>query len=229
MIELLFAITAVSLVGATVAAGMAWRVVRENRRRSAARVARLADVIYASEPAEGTSVAVPHLLEPVTLPTGASRGRVVAAAVLALTAVLAAFGVTRVVGRAGTHAPGAARPRQDTTMSSPARSRSSTATLELVSLVHERGSGGQLELRGEVHDPANGATLEGVTAVAMLFDRQGAYLASGRAPLDVERAAPGGTATFAITIPDAAGAERYRVSFRTHDHIIPHTDRRGEH
>jgi hypothetical protein len=79
-----------------------------------------------------------------------------------------------------------------------------------------------------VHAPANGATLEDVTSVAMLFDRQGAYLASGRAPLDARNATPGSNATFAITIPDAAGAARYRISFRSRDRIIPHTDRREE-
>lgn len=158
---------------------------------------------------------VPHLLDMVNLPSRASRSRLLAV-VLLLTAVLVGIGVSRVAGRSTSNARATDSSRQQ------------SPTLELVSLVHERNAAGDLELRGEVHNPANGATLEDVTAVAMLFDGQGAYLASGRAALQARTLLHGTGATFAITIPDAAAAERYRVSFRSHDRIIPHTDRRGD-
>jgi hypothetical protein len=89
--------------------------------------------------------------------------------------------------------------------------------------------GGELDLRGEVHNPQNGTTLENVMAVALVFDQQGAFLASSRAPLQARSVAGGSDATFEIIVPDAARAGRYRVSFRSGDRIIPHTDRRDGH
>jgi hypothetical protein len=218
VIELLFVITGISLVGGTAAAAIAWRTTRENRRRSAARIARLSEVIYAAEPREGAAVPTAHLLDSIDAEAESPKRRVIPG-VLAVTAVLVAIAVTLAASRS------AALPQRSADLPP----KPEPSMLELVSLVHERGSAGQLELRGEVHNPENGATLEEVTAVAMLFDGQGAYLASGRAPLETRTLAHGADATFSISIPDAAAAERYRVSFRTRDRIIPHTDRRRDH
>jgi hypothetical protein len=224
MIELLFAITAMSLVGGTVAAAIAWRALRENHRRSEARVARLTDAILAAEPREGTPVSTAHLLDTVgTSSEPHSRHAIALLAVLATVSLaFFAYWMSRSI------APDARSPGASVAHAESSRAGTSP-TLELVSLVHERAADGALELRGQVHNPENGATLEDVTAVAMLFDRQGAYLASGRAPLAARQLAHGADATFAISVPDAAAAERYRVSFRTHDRIIPHTDRRRDH
>lgn len=222
MIELLFVITAVSLVGGLAAAAIAWRTVQDSRRRSDARIARLADVIHALEPGEGAPVPTAHLLDDVEPPADNRRRGVLAA--VAVTAVLVAIGFTSLRGRTEPE-KSAAVPRTEQSSAAPA----GPGTLELVSLVHERSSAGALELRGEVHNPENGATLDDVTAVAMLFDGQGAYLASGRALLETRTLERGANATFAITVPDAAAAARYRVSFRTRERIIAHTDRRRDH
>jgi hypothetical protein len=100
--------------------------------------------------------------------------------------------------------------------------------VELVALTHERGVSGALELHGTVRNPQNGSTLEGMTAVASFFDRQGAFVTSGRAPLH-ETASHDRDATFSLTLPDAAAIVRYRMSFRTADGIVPHIDLRHAH
>lgn len=68
--------------------------------------------------------------------------------------------------------------------------------------------------------------MEPMTAVALLFDPQGAYLASSRAPLSVRQETGGAVGSFAISVPDGGRVARYRVSFRRGDQIVPHLDRR---
>jgi hypothetical protein len=221
MIYILFTITAISLVVATVTSVAAWRMAGENRRRSNARVARLADVLHTAEVPDSIPVAAPHLLESAVLGSGAGRSPILAAAVgLAL---VIGFAATWVVTRAASAPTSAANAAAEQTAAR------QPASLELVSLTHERVESGGLELHGEVHNPQNGTTLDDVTAVALLFDTQGAFLTSSRAPLETRTLVHGGNATFFISVPDAANVGRYRVSFRTNDGIIPHTDRRDEH
>jgi hypothetical protein len=61
----------------------------------------------------------------------------------------------------------------------------------------------------------------------LVFSKDGAYIASERAPVAVAALAPGAEAPFVVALPDADSVDRYRVSFRTDDHIVPHVDRRG--
>ena len=220
-IYVLFAITAISLVIATVTSVVAWRVVSENRRRSDARVARLADVLHTAEVPDSSPIAAPHLFESAVPASGTRRWMTLAPAVAPLALVIG-FAATWVVTRA------ASSPTAPNNSAAEARETRQPASLELVSLTHERVESGGLELHGEVHNPQNGTTLEDVTAVALFFDTQGAFLTSGRAPLEARSLAQGGNATFFISVPDAANVGRYRVSFRTSNGIIPHTDRRDE-
>ena len=61
----------------------------------------------------------------------------------------------------------------------------------------------------------------------MLFDSDGTFLASGRAPLDFTVLRPGDESGFVITVPVKAPVARYRVGFRNEDgHVIGHIDRR---
>jgi hypothetical protein len=59
-----------------------------------------------------------------------------------------------------------------------------------------------------------------------LFNRDGAFLASGRMPVQSSTLVPGGETAFVVTVPGASDVGRYRVSFRTDDRIVPHVDRR---
>lgn len=214
MADIQFMLTLVSMLVATAASLLAWRVVSEARSRSEARIAGLAEAVQAQELPDDLPVAMPHLLEPAG-PDDSARLLLPGLAVLA--AVLAIGGVSW----ARSTAPGSpATP--------PIAADATTAPLELVSLSDDRGPGGELELRGAVRNPPNGATLRDVTAVALLFDEQGAFVTSSRAPLEARGISSGSDATFRIRVPHADHVGRYRVSFRMDDQIIPHTDRRDE-
>jgi hypothetical protein len=97
--------------------------------------------------------------------------------------------------------------------------------LELVALGHAR-EGETLTVSGVVRNPSAGTERRHVTAVVFLFDRAGSLVASGRAPLDYQALAAGDESPFAVTVPKAALATRYRVSFRTGADVLPHVDRR---
>jgi len=98
--------------------------------------------------------------------------------------------------------------------------------LELLSLRHER-SGDQLSVAGLVRNPAAGAAVERLTTVVYLFDREGAFVTSAAAPVDVLRLDPGDESPFVLTVTAPASVARYRVSFRIGSEVVPHMDRRG--
>lgn len=214
---LLIVLTALSLATAAATSVIAWRAVRENRRRSDARVALLAEAIRADEPAESPAVALSHLLD--SPEPSRRRQRLVVAAGVAVV-VLAVLVVGRVAGSGRETVAAAKEP-----VVSPAES-AVPGSLDLTALTHELGPDGRLELRGQVRIGAVGANMEPVTVVVLLFDRQGAYLSSSRAPLQTASTETGGAATFLVTIPDGDRVGRYRVSFRAGDRIVPHVDRR---
>ena len=103
----------------------------------------------------------------------------------------------------------------------------SSAPLELVSLRHRR-DGEALSITGVVRNPMAGARVQNVTAVVFLFDRNGGFLASGRAPIDFTMLVPGDESPFVVTVKEPGAVGRYRVSFRTDDKVIPHIDRRED-
>ena len=97
--------------------------------------------------------------------------------------------------------------------------------LELLSLRHER-SGDQLSVSGLVRNPAAGA-VERLTTMVSLFDREGAFVTSAVAPVDVMRLDPGDESPFVLTVSAPASVARYRVTFWTGNEVVPHLDRRG--
>ena len=96
-------------------------------------------------------------------------------------------------------------------------------SLALQGLVTIRPGAGAFVLR----NPASGKELGQLTAVVLLFNHDGGFVASGRAAVEAPKLEPGGETTFVITIPGAADVERYRVSFRIEDRVVPHVDVRG--
>jgi hypothetical protein len=112
--------------------------------------------------------------------------------------------------------------------SAPATAQESTGTpLELVALKHDRVGDG-LHISGVVRNPQDGRVVKGLAAVAFLFDRDGNYLSSDRAPLDYVQLQPGEESPFSIAVPSAAGVSRFRVTFRTDAGIVAHVDRRSD-
>ena len=100
------------------------------------------------------------------------------------------------------------------------------APLELLSLRHVR-KGDTLTISGLVRNPPAGQMEAGVTAVVFVFDTDGTFLTSGRAPLDYQRLSAGDESPFVVAIPKAGAVARYRVSFRTEKDVVPHIDRRA--
>jgi hypothetical protein len=196
---------------AAVMSVVAWRMSREQRRRSDARVAALAAAIddggLELRPAAAT------LFSPSgSVVSQGQRFAAVAALGLFVVGAAAALAVVLSGGARQTSAPAAGVPAH--------------APLELLALEHDR-DGDRLTVRGIVRNPAASATIDGLTAVVSAFDRDGGLIASGRAAVAVPALTPGTETPFVITVPGADAVDRYRVSFRTDDHVVPHLDRRA--
>jgi hypothetical protein len=100
--------------------------------------------------------------------------------------------------------------------------------LELLSL-HDARQPGTLTITGLVQNPRDGAMLTRVTVTAFAFDESGAFLASGRALLDITALAPGDESPFVVTVPVTENVARYRIGFRGDDgRVIAHIDRRQQ-
>ena len=97
--------------------------------------------------------------------------------------------------------------------------------LELLSMRHAR-AGDALTVTGLVRNRGT-APSRSIMAVVFVFDRDGAFVASGRAPLEFDAIAPGDESPFRVTIPEVKDVGRYSLSFRTQAGIVPHVDRRA--
>jgi hypothetical protein len=275
----LLGITLVSLVVALVMSAAAWRVSRDERARSAARVAALSAAASGQEQAEWTSVK-PIAPEVVTDRVAVSELRPAAPWTTSRVSTFATPGRVQTSGRA------AARETElvmhpvfaEESVSSPVlaegflgsgstsghndrqrglavaavllfavvvsagawtmygrQSVASSATvavadgspLELVSLRHER-RGPRLAVTGLVRNPGAGGIVERLAAVVFLFDRDGAFISSARAPVDFLRLVPGDETPFVIDVEAPLTVARYRVSFRNDSGVVPHVDRRAQ-
>jgi hypothetical protein len=215
-------ITLVSLVIAVLMSVVSWRIVRGERARSAARVAALADDIR-SEPDDDLPLGADAM--PMFESADATRGQSRVALAATILLVAGAFVSATIV--LGVWTPGGAA---DGSASNAAEGRAASTRapvpLELVALGHERDADG-LIVRGILRNPSNGAEVDALTAVVLLFNRDGGFIASGRAAVEAAALLPGGETGFVVTIPGAADVARYRVSFRTEEHVVPHVDQRG--
>jgi hypothetical protein len=223
-------VTLLSVVAAATAGVLAARVLREDRRRSDARVAALArmsgtatwddtEPAFLPEPewhadAPPTAAADAGPREEPNRPAFAGRRLAIAGAIGALVLAAGVIATLGWNGRAreaaeGTGAPVAAAP------------------LELLSLSHSVAEG-SLTVSGRVQNPQRGGTADGLTATVFLFGADGAFLTSGRAPLEAGTLAAGSGAPFVVTIPVNGTVARYRVSFRDRaGQAVTHVDKRG--
>ena len=174
------------------------------------------EMTFAEEAArrEAAQKEAPFALSALYEPTPRARFVVPAVGVLAV-ALIGGLGIAAVWTRS------------QVTGTAAAAQESTGAPLELVSLKHERVGDG-LHISGVVRNPQDGRLLKGLAAVAFLFDRDGNYLSSDRAPLDYIQLQPGEESPFSIAVPSAAGVSRYRVTFRTDAGIVAHVDRRSD-
>jgi hypothetical protein len=253
--DVMVVVTLVALGLSVLMAVVTARVMRAERRRSAARVAML-EAALASPPAAATAVRAEietaplapairpaavrsTIAEPAPLRTPAARvvERPMSDAPVATSDLFGAtagapsgglgFAGVAVAGAAivalaiGAFAwSGGASSSEAVTVEVAAR------PLELVALSHAR-TGEGLTISGMVRNPAGGVSRAHLTAVVFVFDRQGSFLTSTRAPIDPVNLDPGAQSLFAVTVPQAGAVGRYRVSFRTDLGVVPHVDRRA--
>ena len=228
-----------------------WRMLRDERHRSEARVLALTAKARTAEPAAHTSSSAPrashlaprdHDLPLREAPASASvqgtamfverkvaspwgprfavmtgLGLVVASAILFALTSTGKAAATRQAGRAAVTAPAAQ-----------AAANPAVAGLELLSLRDARQPG-SLTITGLVQNPRGGAPLSRVTVTAYAFDDKGAFLASGRALIDVTTLAAGDESPFVVSVPVTETVARYRIGFRSEDgRVIAHVDKRQQ-
>jgi len=214
--------TTLTLFSVAIAAAMTLvvlRLVLQERRRSAARVAALEADIYRtaeedilvlhdppSTPERGVETLLPVSSGPRAFPI---------APVVAVGAAIA-LGILVGLSRYGAATDEPSRPSQ---------TLAADQVLQLVSLDHVT-TDDSLTIRGTVRNPPRGSEVDHLTAVVLLFNQQGGFLTSGRSPVESATLEPGTEANFVVTVPGAAAVGKYRVSFRTDDRVVPHVDRR---
>ena len=206
---LVLSITAV--VAAIAATAYAWRIARTERLRADARVAALAAAIDGTSEEAGTTPMFERA------PRSGLQGRpLLKLGVGFAMAVL----VIVLIAMSGDRHSTSADERQTAASDQPA-----APALELLSMRHTR-TGDGLTVTGLVRN-RGAADTASITAVVFVFDRDGGFVASGRAPLEFGSVALGDESPFKVTIPDVTDVGRYRVSFRTPVGIVPHVDRRA--
>lgn len=205
----LLTITTLSLAAAAGFGFLSWRVGREEGERERARIAALSNAMAPSSPETPLlgAVAVGSVFERTT---EGLRGRPViklaaGAVMLLLIAAAAVF---------------------TSWSASSASAAKSGAPLELMSMRYSR-QGTTLTVAGLVKNPPSGVAVNDVTAVVFAFNRNGAFVSSGRAPLDFSALAPGDESPFIVNVPNVADVARYRVTFRSGDTVVRHIDRRS--
>jgi hypothetical protein len=85
----------------------------------------------------------------------------------------------------------------------------------------------KLAVSGLVRNPLSGKPVEKLSAVVFLFDRTGTFVTSSRAHVDFLKLGAGDESPFVVSLDAPPTVARYRVSFRTEEGIVPHIDRRG--
>ena len=220
MITLSFLVSLVSLALAGWMAVVVARIRREERDRSDARVAALtnmaeADFLPEPEPlplSTATPVeSAPGLfVDPTPVSPWGARLAIGGAMALALLVVLATAWL-----RAPSSGP------------APAGSAvAATTPLELLALDHQQ-DGGSLTVSGRVRNPRGAQPVSSLVATVFLFGPDGAFMTSGRSPLEVPALDQGGESAFVVSIPVNGAVARYRVSFRDGTgHAVAHVDRR---
>lgn len=217
MDTILITVTGLALALAAGMGVLLARMRREERRRSEARVAMLANAAVRSRDLE---------LRPASSSAPVSsdlfreheEGSAWPKRLGVITAIAAALVILALGWRA--IAPAAPAP------STPAVSSAPAPPLELLSLGHDQHDG-TLTISGIVQNPRGGVSLGRVQATVLVFGRDGALLANAREPLENSRLTPGTESPFVIQLPLGNAAARYRVGFRDeNDGALGHVDRR---
>src|SRR5688572_16002198 len=245
MTTLLLGITVVSLGVALVMSVTAWRLMRDEKRRSAARIAALSAAT--STAVQANQFPELPLVEPKVERIARAPWKPAPPIVPEPEPEPAVIHATGFLGAASVERDNGGRQRGLAIaafvlfavmsgglmwMMSGPEGTSAVAVgpntpLELVSLSHARQNE-KLAVSGLVRNPVSGQPVERLSAVVFLFDRMGTFVTSSRAHVDFLKLGAGDESPFVVSIEAPATVSRYRVSFRTDDGVVPHIDRRGE-
>lgn len=258
MDTLLLGITIVSLIVALVMSVTAWRVMRDDKRRSAARIAALAAAsVDSTEYAEAVdAVPLRTSARPVVVETPLQKAPWSPATITETPVVETP--VARVPEPVAVHASGFLGAQQ-LEQEGGSRQKSLAFAAAMLFVVLSGGlvwmmSGPEgttavavgpnaplelvslsharqnqkLAVSGLVRNPANGKPVERLSAVVFLFDRMGTFVTSSRAHVDFLKLGAGDETPFVVSIDAPSTVARYRVSFRTDEGVVPHIDRRGD-
>jgi hypothetical protein len=254
----LLTVTLASLATAIGTSVLAWRVMRAERLRSEARIAALAadlglgdrDRQSRAERAQPQTAPVPAPVFPAPVipaaeidlsladetvaasegmfavrPRGRSIPRVVAGVGIAAAVAVLVIGTLVLTSDRSTSAH-ARRAAAAAAAAATATATTAEVPLDLIALGHEREKD-RLTVRGVVRG-ASSASSDPLTAVVLLFNREGNEIGTGRAEVAPAGPDPAGERTFVITVPSSGDVGRYRISFRSADHVVPHVDRRAQ-
>jgi len=241
-----FALGIVTVLALLMTIGMGivtWRLVREERRRSAARLSALAAELTRQDTSKRPPVPTAPSTTPIPTvdtrlqPSTSRGGTGEPVAAFSLSSIdlfqtrsegtedwkrrLAGFGVAGVVFV--TIVSVAVLTFPDGRQTSQALEEHQVP-VELLALTHEHQDG-ILAISGTVRNPGNGQAERYLTVMALALDGEGIVVATGRAPLEREILAAGAESSFAVSLP-VQDATRYRISFLFEDTTVPHLDRR---
>jgi hypothetical protein len=232
----LVTVTLLSMAMAASLSVIVWRMLRDERRRSEARVVALTAMAARPSTSAPRELDADLSIREAPVPTaGMFAEREVSSpwshrfAVMAgLGLVLASVVLFSLVanGRTARRAPAAVSGSAAATQTGvrPA----AAIGLELLSLRDSRQPA-SLTITGLVQNPRSGSALSRVTVTAYAFDDKGSFLASGRALLDVTALAPGDESPFVVSVPVTDTVARYRIGFRGEDgRVIAHIDKRQQ-
>jgi hypothetical protein len=251
---LLVVVALTSLLVALVTSTVAWRVIREERQRSAARVeaiaaeASLEEADHANDMARSQTYTPPPAAAVRTVdrpekkvesrppspirPTAAAdaTGNLFGAVELPPARgplrPLALAGVAAIFAIVIAIAFFSQGNAEERAAPAPAAATQEAGELDLLTLTHT-GRDSTWTIAGMVRNGSVTEALGGVTAIAFVFDEAGSFLGSGRASLELNPLGPGESSPFRVTVAAAGPVARYRIGFRSDDgHVIRHFDRR---
>lgn len=247
MDTILIAVTGLSLTMAAVMAIVLVRTLREERRRSDARVALLEQLAATQHRARGETSrgsasfnTAPPSTQDSTAPRHPDlelRPRVhdpvltqemfhEHAAPAAWPRRFAVVGAMAAVAAAAFIAWTTTRPVAPPPVQPAPAVRQVEQPLELLELRHAQQPG-ELVITGLVQNPRDAVALSGVEATVQLIGPGGEAVTGGRAPLDFSMLPPGEESPFVIRVPVSSAVARYRIGFRgDDDRVLGHVDRR---
>jgi hypothetical protein len=245
----LLLVAVLGLVVAGCMAGLAWRLYRDELRRSAARVATLAADIHEAERVRTPAIVgirPESRIHPVpsrafdgglferrssysdSTPelfafdrAGGTESRLGPVLAVGIIAVAVALALILAIGRGGKQAADSAA-----SATSVAHAPAAPAPIELVSLDQTR-DGNRLTVRGSVRNPSSGERFDRLVAEVTYFGRDGQALGNGHATLQPAALGPGMESTFAVTMARGQDVARFRIRFHVDERIVAHVDRRN--